>query len=291
MPNSPDISLQDNQSFESAPPHATLFEVRNKVILITGGGGALGSSMASFLAQQGAKIVILDLRLEQAEETANLLKERGQEAIAFATNVLNRQGLEKIRDQILHAYGKIDVLINAAGGNMAGATISADQTVFDLEIEAFQKVSQLNLTGSVLPSLIFGEQMAKQKSGVIINISSMTAQRAITRVVGYSAAKAAIDNFTKWMATELALKFGEGLRVNAIAPGFFIGDQNRQLLLNEDGSLTERGKTIIAHTPMGRFGEAEELHGTIQWLCSDASRFVTGIVVPIDGGFSAYSGV
>ena len=174
---------------------------------------------------------------------------------------------------------------------MAGATIGPDQTIFDLSIDAFKKVSELNLTGSVLPSLVMGEQMSQQKQGVIINISSMTAQKAISRVVGYSAAKAAIDNFTKWMAVEMALKFGEGLRVNAIAPGFFIGDQNRALLLNEDGSLTNRGKTIIDHTPMGRFGEAEELNGTIHWLCSDASKFVTGVVVPIDGGFSAYSGV
>lgn len=288
-----DISVQDNQ--RSTAPQAgqqpSLFDLRNKVILITGGGGALGGSMATFLAKQGAKLVILDLRQEQAQDCVDQLKEQGHEAMAFGASVLDRSELEAIRDQIVQAYGRIDILINAAGGNMPGATISPDQSIFDLEIEAFQKVSQLNLTGSVLPSMVFGEQMAKQQAGVIINISSMTAQRAITRVVGYSAAKAAIDNFTKWMATELALKFGEGLRVNAIAPGFFIGNQNRRLLLNEDGSLTDRGKTIIDHTPMGRFGEAEELHGTIQWLCSDASRFVTGIVVPIDGGFSAYSGV
>lgn len=275
----------------SSPSAAHLFDVKDKVILITGGGGALGGSMAMHLASQGARIAILDLRQEQADAQAKQLTDAGGTAIAFASDVLNKQSLEDIRDQVLQSWGSIDVLINAAGGNMAGATIAPDQTVFDLEIEAFDKVSKLNLTGSVLPSMVFGEQMAKQGQGVIINISSMAAQRTITRVVGYSAAKAAIDNFTKWMATELALKFGEGLRVNAIAPGFFIGDQNRRLLLEEDGSLTQRGKTIIAHTPMGRFGEAEELHGAIQWLCSEASRFVTGIVVPIDGGFSAYTGV
>jgi NAD(P)-dependent dehydrogenase (short-subunit alcohol dehydrogenase family) len=215
----------------------------------------------------------------------------GGEAVAFAANVLDETSLESVRDQILAKWGKVDVLINAAGGNMAGATISPGQTIFDLSMDAFKKVSDLNLNGSVLPSLVFGKHMADHKKGVIINISSMTAQRAITRVVGYSVAKAAIDNFTKWMATELALKFGEGLRVNAIAPGFFIGDQNRDLLLEADGSLTARGTTIVAHTPMGRFGEAEELNGTIHWLCSDASKFVTGIVVPIDGGFSAFTGV
>jgi len=174
---------------------------------------------------------------------------------------------------------------------MPGATIGEDQTIFDLKMEDFRKVSQLNLDGTVLPSLVFGEVMAKQGNGNIINISSMTAMQAITRVVGYSASKAAIDNFTKWMSVELALKFGDGLRVNAIAPGFFIGNQNRELLLNKDGSYTKRGDTIIKNTPMKRFGEAEELNGTIQFLCSEASKFVTGIVIPIDGGFSAFSGV
>lgn len=267
------------------------FDIKGKSIVITGGSGALGGSMARHLITQGAKVAILDLRLELAEKRVEELTREGGTAIALEANVLDKEVMSQARDKILAEWGRIDVLINAAGGNMAGATIGPDQTIFDLSIDAFKKVSELNLTGSVLPSLVIGEQMAEQKQGVIINISSMTAQKAISRVVGYSAAKAAIDNFTKWMAVEMALKFGEGLRVNAIAPGFFIGDQNRALLLNEDGSLTSRGKTIIDHTPMGRFGEAEELNGTIHWLCSDASKFVTGVVVPIDGGFSAYSGV
>lgn len=268
-----------------------LFDVTDKVIVITGGGGALGGSMAAHLSNQGARIAILDLRQEPAQAAADRLKEAGGEALAFAANVLDQENVDQVCQEIVAKWGQVDVLINAAGGNMAGATIGPEQTIFDLSLDAFQKVSSLNLNGSVIPSLVFGQQMAQQKQGVIINISSMTAQRAITRVVGYSVAKAAIDNFTKWMAVELARKFGEGLRVNAIAPGFFIGDQNRRLLLEADGGLTDRGKTIIAHTPMGRFGEAEELNGTIHWLCSDASRFVTGIVVPIDGGFSAFSGV
>ncbi|MEM7659390.1 MAG: SDR family NAD(P)-dependent oxidoreductase, partial [Bacteroidota bacterium] len=219
------------------------FDVTNKVIVITGGGGALGGSMAQHLSEQGAKIVILDLRQEQAQAAADRLTEAGGEALAYAANVLDEENMGQICQEIVARWGQVDVLINAAGGNMAGATISPDQTVFDLSMDAFKKVSDLNLNGSVIPSLIFGQQMAQQKQGVIINISSMTAQRAITRVIGYSVAKAAIDNFTKWMAMELAQKFGEGLRVNAIAPGFFIGDQNRRLLLEEDGSLTERGKT------------------------------------------------
>ena len=175
---------------------------------------------------------------------------------------------------------------------MPGATIGENQTIFDVNIDHFKKVVDLNLFGSILPALVFGKEMVKNKQGVIINISSMTAQSAITRVVGYSASKAAIDNFTKWMAVEMATKFGEGLRVNAIAPGFFIGNQNRDLLINkETGAYTDRGDTIIRNTPMKRFGETEELNGSIHYLCSDASKFVTGIVVPIDGGFSAFSGV
>ena len=174
---------------------------------------------------------------------------------------------------------------------MKGATIAVDQTIFDLSIDDFKKVTELNLNGSVIPSLVFGEIMAQQKSGSIINYSSMSVERVITRVVGYSASKAGIENFTRWMAVEMALKFGSGVRVNAIAPGFFVGNQNRALLLNEDGSYTERGDTIIRNTPMKRFGEAEELNGAIHFLCSEAAKFITGVVLPIDGGFSAFSGV
>jgi len=268
-----------------------LFDLSDKVAVITGGGGVLGGSMAAYLAMQGVKIAILDLRLEQAELRAEELRQLGGVSLALESNVLDEAQLTSVCEQVVQHWGKVDILINAAGGNMPGATIGPDQTIFDLSIDSFKKVSELNLTGSVIPSLVFGKQMTQQQSGVIINISSMTAQRVITRVVGYSAAKSAIDNFTKWMAVEMARKFGEGIRVNAIAPGFFIGDQNRRLLLKEDGSLTQRGETIIAHTPMGRFGEAEELNGTIHWLCSEASKFITGVVVPIDGGFSVFSGV
>jgi NAD(P)-dependent dehydrogenase (short-subunit alcohol dehydrogenase family) len=188
-------------------------------------------------------------------------------------------------------FGTIDILINAAGGNMPGATIPPDKNFFDLKIEDFQKVVDLNLHGSVIPTKVFSEVMVKNKKGVVINISSMASIRIITRVLGYSAAKAAVDNFTKWMAVEMAKKFGEGFRVNAIAPGFFITEQNRSLLTNADGTLTARGQAVIQQTPFGRFGEPEELNGTLIWLCSDAAKFVTGVVVPVDGGFSVFSGV
>ena len=191
----------------------------------------------------------------------------------------------------MNAYGRIDVLINAAGGNKPGATVGLDQSVSDVDIEQFKQVVDLNLFGSIIPSLVLGKEMSVNKKGFIINLSSMAADRAITRIMGYSTSKAAIDNFTKWMSVELAQKYGDGMRVNAIAPGFFIGNQNRALLTNEDGSYTDRGNTIIQNTPMKRFGDADELHVAIHYLCTDASKFVTGIVVPIDVGFSAFSGV
>lgn len=267
------------------------FNVNNKVIVITGGGGVLGRCMAQHLLENGATIIILDYNEERVSAAVNLLKKTSENVHGFLCNVMDETSLRNTSAEILEKYGTIDVLINAAGGNKAGATIGEDQTIFDLSIDDFKSVVDLNLFGSVLPSMVFGKAMVDNKKGVIINISSMTAQSAITRVVGYSASKAAIDNFTKWLSVELALKFGEGLRVNAIAPGFFIGNQNRALLTNEDGSYTDRGNTIIQNTPMKRFGAAEELNGTIHYLCSDASKFVTGVVIPIDGGFSAFSGV
>ncbi|AKA34579.1 SDR family oxidoreductase [Flagellimonas lutaonensis] len=268
-----------------------LFDISEKVIIITGGSGVLGGNMAEYLLSQGTKVAIVGHTPKKVEAKMVILKKVGSDAMGFSGDVLDQEFLRKVREEVLNKWGKIDVLINAAGGNMPGATIAKDQTIFDLKMEDFRKVSELNLDGSVRPSLVFGEQMADQGSGCIINVSSMTATQAVTRVVGYSASKAAIDNFTRWMATELALKFGDGLRVNAIAPGFFIGQQNRALLLNEDGSYTERGKTIIAKTPMKRFGHADELNGTVHWLISDAASFVTGAIIPIDGGFSAFSGV
>jgi len=268
-----------------------LFNIEDKIILITGGGGVLGGEMASYLLENGATVVILDYKEEIVNNAIERLKKVSDTVFGFVCNVLEESSLKDISAKIIQRFGKIDILINAAGGNMPGATISENQTIFDVKIDDFKKVVDLNLFGSILPSLVFGKEMVKSKKGVIINISSMTAQSAITRVVGYSASKAAIDNFTKWLSVELSLKYGDGLRVNAIAPGFFIGNQNRDLLLNKDGSYTDRGNTIIKNTPMKRFGEAEELNGSIHYLCSEASKFITGVVIPIDGGFSAFSGV
>jgi len=268
-----------------------LFNITNKVAVITGGTGVLGSSIAEHLAASRAKIVILGRNQETIDNSITSLKEKGYDTLGIAANILDKTSLETAREKIIAQYGRIDILLNAAGGNMPGATIGPDQTVFDLSMDAFQTVTDLNLNGTVLPSIVFGELMAKQKEGVIINFSSMTVDRAVTRVVGYSASKAAMENFTRWMAVEMATKFSDRIRVNAIAPGFFIGNQNRKLLTNEDGSYTERGNSIINNTPMKRFGEADELAGAIHFLCSDASQFVTGIVLAVDGGFSAFSGV
>ena len=259
--------------------------------------------MARGLAQAGAKVAIMGRRVEQAERVAKeITAQVGGEAMALPADVGDAQQLAGARDRLLDRWGRIDILLNAAGGNVPAATISDDKSIFDLEVPAFEHVVSLNLTGTVRPSLVFGEAMAKRAgsaagqgdkkpSGCIVNISSMTSQRVVTRVVGYSAGKAAVESFTKWMAVELARKFGEGLRVNAIAPGFFIGDQNRALLLTPEGQLTERGRKIVDHTPAGRFGAPEELVSTLLWLCGPGARFVTGVVVPVDGGFSVFSGV
>ena len=268
-----------------------MFELNGKVAIITGGAGVLGGAMATGLAKAGAKVGILSRTKTKVEQKVKEIKKNGGKAIALVADVLDEKQLKAAEKKILKKWGRIDILVNSAGGNMKGATIMPDQNIFDLSMEDFTKVTDLNLKGTVLPTMVFGQTMATHKKGCIINISSMAAQQAITRVVGYSASKAAIDNFTKWMAVEMAHKFGEGVRVNAIAPGFFIADQNRRLLTKEDGSLTARGQTIIDETPVKRFGEPEELVSTLLWLASDASSFITGIIVPVDGGFSAFSGV
>ncbi|WP_100612923.1 SDR family oxidoreductase [Confluentibacter lentus] len=268
-----------------------LFDIENKVVLVTGGGGVLGGSMAEYLLKNGAIVIILHYKKDTVDETVKRMSSISKKVDGFVCNVTDEKSLQEVSDAVISKYGKIDVLINAAGGNMPGATVGPTQSFFDINMDDFRKVVDLNLFGSIIPSIVFGKEMVKNKKGIIINISSMASERAITRVAGYSASKAAIDNYTKWLSVELALKYGDGLRVNAIAPGFFIGNQNRALLLNEDGSLTQRGNTIISNTPMKRFGEADELHGALHYLCSDASKFVTGITIPVDGGFSAFSGV
>ncbi len=269
----------------------TLFNLDNQIAVLTGGAGVLAGEMARGLLRAGAKVVLLDINIELLKVRVESLRHDGAEVIGISCDVLNKKNLEETESEIRDRFGRIDILINAAGGNMRNATIGVEQNIFDLQIEHFKEVTDLNLLGTVLPTLIFGKLMAEQKKGSIINISSMATQRAITRVVGYSAAKAAIENFTRWMAVELAQKFGNGIRVNAIAPGFLLTEQNRTLLTNVDGSLTPRGKTIIDLTPFRRFGEPAELIGAIIFLCSDASRFITGTILPIDGGFNSFSGV
>lgn len=247
--------------------------------------------MARCLNERGAHVAIVGRRAEKGEALATELSQTGTEAVFCKADVLDREALIAAREAIVAKWGHIDILINAAGGNMPGATIMPDKSFLDIDFTAFGDVVNLNLMGTVMPTVVFGEQMAKQKSGSIINISSMTAQTVVTRVVGYSASKAAIDNFTKWMAVETAKKVGEGVRVNAIAPGFFITEQNRALMTNPDGSLSDRAKDVVRVTPYGRLGEAEELHGAVIFYASDASKFVTGTVLPVDGGFNIFSGV
>lgn len=265
--------------------------LKDKVAVITGGNGVLGGAIAIGLAAEGVKVGILGRSEDTVNSRVNEIEESGGKALALVADVLDEQSLIAAKNRIQEAFGPVDILVNAAGGNQKGATITPDQSFFDLDVDSFDKVNQLNFNGTVLPSLVFARAMVDRKKGSIINISSLAAQRALTRVLGYSAAKAAVDNFTRWLAVEMAQKYGDGIRVNAIAPGFFIGEQNRDLLLNEDGSLTARGETIISQTPMNRFGKPEELQGAANWLAGEGSSFVTGTIISIDGGFGAFSGV
>lgn len=270
-----------------------MFRLDNKIAVVTGGSGVLGRSMALAMAQQGATVVILSRTLETCEAVAAEIRAAGGQAMGVAADVLDRESLERAAATVIERYGRIDILLNAAGGNRPQAVaVPGQSTFFDLPPDALQYVFDLNFMGTLYACQIFGRHMATQKSGVVLNVSSMAAERPLTRVVAYAAAKAAIDNFTQWLAVYMAKEVGPGLRVNAIAPGFFLGDQNRAMLMDEStGELTARGQTIIEHTPMGRFGEPEDLNGTAVWLVSDASRFVTGTVVNVDGGFGAFSGV
>jgi NAD(P)-dependent dehydrogenase (short-subunit alcohol dehydrogenase family) len=268
-----------------------IFSIEGKVAVITGASGVLGGSLARSFVEAGTKVIALGRNQEKLDVKVKELTDLGREAMAVEANVMDIRSLEKAAEKIREHYGKIDILLNIAGGNIPAATLSPEQSFFDMNIEGWNEVTDLNINGTVYPSYVFGKVMAEQGSGSIVNISSMAAYSAITRVAGYSAAKAAITNFTQWLASDVALKFGDKIRVNAVAPGFFIGDQNRAILLNPDGSLTDRSKKVIAKTPMQRFGEVEELNGAVQFLCSDAASFVTGALLPVDGGFSAFSGV
>lgn len=266
-----------------------LFSVKDKVVVITGGTGVLGACIGEYLALEGAKVVILGRHKEEGEKIVNEIRSKGGEAVFMVTDVMNEEIVQKNCDDILAMFGRVDALLNAAGGNMPGATIAPDKTFFDLKVSEFSKVLDVNLIGTVIPTQIFLKPMVETGQGSIVNFSSMAAFRPMTRVCGYAAAKAGISNFTEFLANEVATKFTPGIRVNAIAPGFFLTNQNRALLTNPDGSLTERGEDVIRQTPFKRFGRPEELCGTIQYLISEASSFVTGTVAVVDGGFNAFA--
>lgn len=267
------------------------YSVKDKIAVITGAAGVLGGSLARHFASQGANVVALVHREEQIEPTVEELKKLGGEPCGYACSVTDVESLTQIAGQIMERWGRVDILINVAGGNVAGANVLPDQNFWDMKLEDWDKVLDLNLNGTVYPCHIFSRIFAEQGYGCILNISSMAAYEALTRVAGYSAAKVGVSNFTNWLATEMAIKYGDKIRVNALAPGFFIGKQNKAILLNPDGSLTERSEKVISKTPMRRFGDINELNGAAQFLCSDAASFITGVVLPVDGGFRCFSGV
>lgn len=267
------------------------FSLKGKVIVVTGATGVLGEAFVNGIANAGGIVGVLGRNENVANERVASIVKHGGEAIALIADVTNEQDLINAREKLLSKYGKIDGLVNAAGGNMPDAVIQPGQDIFQLNVLALQQVMNLNLFGTILPTQIFGEVIKKSGTGSIVNISSVTADHAVTRVLGYSLAKSAIDSYTKWFAVELAKRFGDKIRMNSIAPGFFLTEQNKTLLTNTDGSLTERGNLIIQNTPYSRFGNPDELIGALVWLLSDASKFVTGTKILVDGGFSVYSGV
>jgi NAD(P)-dependent dehydrogenase (short-subunit alcohol dehydrogenase family) len=267
-------------------------DLEGKVIVVTGGAGVLCATLCRSLACAEAKIAILDINQKAADALASAIKQSGGEAIALACDISKKDDLYFAAQEIIHTFGRVDMLINGAGGNSPEATTRTDLSFFDLPEDGMNWVVDLNLMGTIRACQVFGKLMAQQKKGIILNISSMNALRPLTRIPVYSAAKAAVSNFTQWLAVHMAQEYSAEIRVNAIAPGFFLTEQNRYLLIDqESGNLSRRGQTIIEHTPMKRFGSPEDLAGTVLWLLSPASSFVTGIVVPIDGGFSAFSGV
>jgi NAD(P)-dependent dehydrogenase (short-subunit alcohol dehydrogenase family) len=271
---------------------ARLFSLADKVAVVTGGGGVLCGSMCRAMAQAGAKVVVLDLSETAAKKVAGDIRAAGGLAIPWRADSLDRGSLEKVCEGMLKKFSRVDILITGAGGNNPQATTSPDLSFFDLPLDAFQWVFKLNFIATLLASQVFGKVMAKQGEGVILNISSLTSLRSLTRIPAYSAAKAAVSNFTQWLAVHFSQNYSPKIRVNALAPGFFLTEQNRFLLTEkETGNLTARGKSIIKHTPMSRFGSPEDLIGAVLWLLSPAAEFVHGAVIPIDGGFSAYSGV
>jgi NAD(P)-dependent dehydrogenase (short-subunit alcohol dehydrogenase family) len=267
------------------------FSLAGKVIVVTGGTGVLGGAFVDGIAAAGGIVGILGRNEKIANERANAINQKGGQALALIADVTNESQLEAACQQMLTAFGKIDGLVNAAGGNIPNAVVQLDQDVFELNFQALQEVMQLNLMGTVMPTQVFGKAIKKNGSGSIVNISSVVSQLAITKVLGYSLAKSAIDSYTQWFAVELAKRFGDAIRMNSIAPGFFLTEQNKTLLTNTDGSLTDRGQLVIQNTPFKRFGNPEELVGALIWLLSDASKYVTGSKITVDGGFTVFGGV
>jgi len=261
-----------------------------KIAVVTGGSGVLGSNVSQGLLEAGATVLVIGAHQNKVDAAVERLRQYG-EVSGLVCNVLDSAEINKARDYVMDKWGRVDILVNAAGGNVPGATIMDDQHVFDMKDEDLRRVIDLNLYGTIYPCLAFGKIMAEQKSGSIINVSSMAAYDALSRVMGYAIAKEGVNALTKWLAQEMAIKYSEKIRVNAIAPGFFIGEQNRRALINEDGTLTERSHKVIAKTPMRRFGDISELNGIVRFLCSDEASFVTGTIIPVDGGFSSFSGV
>lgn len=265
--------------------------LKDKVIVVTGGTGVLGESFVNCISEMGGTVAILGRNREVAEQRAATINSKGGRSIGLVADVMDINSLIQARNTVLNQFGKVDGLVNAAGGNMPGAVVNPQDNLFEMDLDAMSKVLNLNLFGTINATQVFGEEVAKSGNGSIVNISSMTSQRVITKVMGYSISKAAVDLYTKWFAVELANRYGDKVRMNAIAPGFFITEQNRRLLTNEDESFTDRGNLVINQTPFKRFGLPSELEGALIWLLSDASKFVTGTIVNVDGGFSAFGGV
>ncbi|MDQ6644212.1 MAG: SDR family oxidoreductase [Chloroflexota bacterium] len=274
------------------PNHHTLFNIQGQTAVITGGSGGLGSAISRALAEAGARVAVISLHSTSSDKVVETIRADGGEAIGIACNVMDRAALEQAREEILRNFASIDILINGAGGNQSGATTSQELSFFDLDRQAIDTVFDLNFVGTFQSCQVFGRSMVEQGHGCIVNIASMNALRPLTRIPAYSAAKAAVANFTQWLAVHMAQEYSVQIRVNAISPGFFLTEQNRFLLTEaETGAMTSRGQTILNHTPMGRLGAPEDLIGTLLWLVSPASAFVTGVVIPVDGGFSSFSGV
>ena len=267
------------------------FDLSGQVAVITGAGGIICGVMAREMAKKGAKVALLDLFVESAQKIADEINAAGGDAIAVKANVLDRASLEEARDAVVAKYGRIDVLINGAGGNKKQATVSPELDFFHLDVDAFKWVFDLNVTGAVLTTMVFGELLAKQGTGNVINIASMATYHPLTNTVAYCGAKAAVANFTEWMATHFNQNYSKNIRVNAIAPGFLLTTQNKFLMQKEDGTPTDRGQRVLNKTPMGRYGDPEEMAGPVIWLCSEAASFVNGAVIPVDGGFSSFWGI